>query len=213
MCHLPTHRVAPAARVLGVLCGVLLLGGCSGGRVVDPSLAGVAAPNGFTEARYPASGVKLSIPRDWTATSEQAPLVAIISSGPAVIALWRYPGTHPALTGIRTLHAALAALLVAIRAKQPHLTVEATGVSSVDGAGAVIIDAIERVNGRLRRVRSEHVYPDHAELVLDAYAPVAQFARIDHQVFSPVRRSLALIDGGVPRSGGAGTPTRSTAAR
>jgi hypothetical protein len=37
-----------------------------------------------------------------------------------------------------------------------------------------------------------HVYLPGAEVVLEEYAPPALFHRIDHAVFSPVKRSLRL---------------------
>ena len=59
-------------------------------------------------------------------------------------------------------------------------------------APAVELDALERVGGQLRRVRSIHVFLAHAEIVLDEYAPPGQFHAVNRAVFTPVRRSLAL---------------------
>jgi hypothetical protein len=209
--HSPTHVVAAALTLLGFIAVSLALGGCGGGAVVDPSLAAVASPAGFTVVSYPAAGVKLSVPRNWTTTPEPAPMLAVFSSGPAVMSLWRYPSTHPALTEPSQLQTALGRLTAAIRAREPSVRVQATGISRVDGDGAVIIDATERVNGRLRRVRTEHVYVDGAELVLDAYAPVSQFPTVDHAVFSPTRKSLALIHGSSARPAMTASTTTATA--
>lgn len=172
-----------------------------------PSLTATAAPTGFISIRYPGAGIALSIPRDWTATVATAPMVAVISSGQAVIALWRHPDARRPPATPPALHAALTALLGAARARNRTLRVQRTGLARVDGAGAVIIDGLERIGEHLRRVRSEHVYVPGAELVLEAYAPVGQFATVDHRVFSPVRKSLTLLHGGRP---GAGAPTTST---
>ncbi len=194
MRHHPTRAAVTALVMLALAGSALALGGCGSGRVTYASLAAAARPTRFVEVRYPAAGVALSVPRNWTRTAEKAPMVAVISSGPAIIALWRYRSGHPALTAASQLHGAQAALLGAARARDPGLRVERSGLSSVDGDGAVIIDALEQVDGKLRRVRSEHVYADGAEVVLDAYAPVSVFPRVDHEVFSPVRRSLTLLD-------------------
>jgi hypothetical protein len=192
-------------------CAVTVLGaGCGGGRVIDPSLTAPARPTSFIEARFPADGVALSLPRNWSLTDERAPMVAVISSGPAIIALWRYPSGHGAITATSRLTGALAALIRAVKARDPGLSVERTGVSSVDGDGAVIIDGLEQIDGKLRRVRSEHVYVAGAELVLDTYAPVPVFPRVDHAVFSPVRRSLSLLNDGRPGPGPATTSTSRT---
>jgi len=66
----------------------------------------------------------------------------------------------------------------------------------IDGARAVQLQARERIGGQVRRVSSTHVYVPGAELVLDEYAPPAQYAAIDRSVFAPIRRSLALLPAG-----------------
>jgi hypothetical protein len=42
------------------------------------------------------------------------------------------------------------------------------------------------------------VYAHGAELVLDAYAPPAEFARVDRTVFRPLLRSLTVKPPGPP---------------
>ncbi len=195
-----THAAFAGRTVPAMLCTALLLAGCGGGRVKAPNLSATVRPTGFLTVRYARDGVALRVPANWTATAEPSPMVAVYSSGSATISLWRFPSRSPAPTSTAQLQKALAALLGAAKARDPGLLVARTGLSSVSGAGAVIIDATERVAGKLRRVRSEHVYVDGAELVLDAYAPPGQFASVDHDVFSPVRKSLTLLDGGRPTS-------------
>ncbi len=211
MRHSRPHTAAPALAVPVLLCTALLLGGCSSGRVSAPDLAATAHPTGFERIRYPADGVSLAVPSNWTVTSETAPLIAVYSSGAATISLWRFPSAAPVISSAGRLRDALGALVTAARAKDPTFTVQRTGLSRVAGAGAVIIDALEHVSGKLRRVRTEHVYVDGAELVLDAYAPVTQFPSVDHAVFSPVRESLTLLNGGRPARGAVSTSTATTA--
>jgi hypothetical protein len=192
-----THASATTLTVVGLSCVAIVAGGC-GAHTVVPSFTTPVVPTGFLERAYPADGVRLSVPRNWSVTPETAPMVALVSSGTAIISLWRYPSRHPALSSPAQLRGALGALLSAARSADSTLAVDRTGFSSVDGAGAVIVDGLEQVAGKLRRVRSEHVYVDGAEIVLDAYAPAALFSSVDHTVFSPVRKSLALLDGGRP---------------
>jgi hypothetical protein len=205
--HPPTHAAGAALTVPALLCTALLLSGCGDGRVSAPQLSATAKPTGVLTIRYPSDGVTLQVPSNWTVTPEKSPMVAVYSSGSAIISLWRFPSRSGPITATPRLQKALAALVKATRARDPGLALERTGLSRVSGAGAVIIDAVEQVAGRLRRVRSEHVYVNRAELVLDAYAPPAQFPTVDHEVFSPVRESLTLLDGGRPASGVASTST------
>jgi hypothetical protein len=154
-------------------------------------------PGGFRAVSYADAGASLRAPRHWAAAAARAPLIATLSSGRAVIALWRYParpaGAPP--SGFAALTQAMRSLLGAARARDPGLRVLRSGLTSVDGAGAVELDVLERINGRLRRVRSEHIYLPGGEIVLEEYAPPALFPSVDHTVFSPVRRSLRLLPG------------------
>ena len=49
-------------------------------------------------------------------------------------------------------------------------------------------------NGSIQRsMRSLHAYGHGLEVVLDAFAPPRDFARVDEQTFGPMARSLRLI--------------------
>ncbi|WP_249009471.1 hypothetical protein [Conexibacter sp. DBS9H8] len=200
----------PAARgfILGVGVGLsVALSGCAR-RVQLPSLTTPVAPGRFLQIAYPKDGVRLDVPAGWSLTDEPPPLVAVISSGPALIALWHYrrPGSTGA-SSLAALEVRRAALLAAARRRDPSLQVNATALTHLDGAGAVILDVTGRVGARLRRIRSEHVYLPGAEIVLETYSPPALFPALDRRVFSPVRHSLALLSGGRSRLGAAHTTT------
>ena len=80
-----------------------------------------------------------------------------------------------------------------MRRRDPSIAALRVSQTEVDGARALRLDAQERVAGQLRQVTSTHVYVNGAELVLDEYAPPAQFAAVARDVFDPVRRSLTLL--------------------
>jgi hypothetical protein len=188
----------PVATVplMATLTLAISLAGCGDARTPAPDLTATSAPVGFRVLRYRADGLSLRAPRNWAVVSQGAPLVATVSSGQAVIALWRYPRPGTYATTDRTLLAhAEHALVAAATAREPSLRVVRSGVTTLDGRGAIVLSEMERINGRLRRVRSEHAYLDGAEVVLEEYAPPHLFPRIDHLVFSPVRRSLHLLAG------------------
>ena len=142
---------------------------------------------------YPNAGIALLAPRDWNVIAEQAPMVALFSSGDAVVTVYHFPRTAPPPSGQPALSATRDALLSAARAREPQLQLIRSGFLTVDKAAAVEIDAFERIDGVRRRVRSLHVYVPGSEIVIDEYAPPAIFHAVDHAVFSPVRRSLRLI--------------------
>jgi hypothetical protein len=179
-------------------CSALLLAGCGNSRTPVPDLNVPAAPVGFRTLRLSQAEVSLITPRNWTVTGQSAPLVLTLNSGPAVVALWRFvraaapPDSGTALAGAR------AALVTAARARDRTLTLLGSRLIRVDGVRAVELDARERIGGRVRRVSSTHVYVSGGELVLDEYAPPAQFTVVDRAVFAPIRRSLALLPTGSP---------------
>lgn len=174
---------------LGVAC--VGASGCGNARTRPPSLAVAARPNGFRALIYPAQGLSLEVPRDWSVLPGRAPLLGTISSGPAVAALWRYARTGAPPDGAALQHA-LALLVRAVRARDSTLRLLGARTLRVDRAPAVEIDAVERVSGVLRRVRSTHVYLPGGEIVLDEYAPVESFQLVDHLAFSPIKRSLTV---------------------
>jgi hypothetical protein len=176
--------------------GALALAGCVQ-RTAAPDLSRPAAPAGFHALGYPADGVALLAPTNWPLRPGRAPLVATFSSGDAVVALWRYPRSEAPPAGAAGLADARAALLAAARARDPGLRLIRAATVEIDHAGALELDAFERIGGSPRRVLSLHVYVPGAEIVLEEYAPAAGFHAVDHAVFSPVRRSLRLIPSGV----------------
>lgn len=174
------------------LCSVVFVSGCGNTRTKVPTTTAPAAPAGFHTLGYPQAGVVLSAPSNWSVQASASPQVATISSGPAVVALWRFPRSSPLPAGARALQAALRQLVAMAQARDATLQLIRSRVETIDGVPAVELDAFERIGGQERRVRSTHVFTPAAELVLDEYAPPAIFHAVDHAVFSPVKRSLRL---------------------
>jgi hypothetical protein len=166
--------------------------GCGNSRTAVPSSVLPAAPGVFRVLAYARSGIVLKAPLDWGVRTGKAPLVATVSSGNAVIALWRFPRRSAPPADRAALRGLMSALVSESRSREPGLRVIHALRSHAGSAPAVELDAIERVGGELRRVRSIHVFVHGAEVVLDEYAPPTQFAAVNRAVFGPVRRSLAL---------------------
>ena len=84
------------------------------------------------------------------------------------------------------------ALIAAVRSRQPDIRVIRARIVHLAGVRGIDVNAVERVKGQLRRVRSTHLYAGHEEIVLEAYAPTPVFHSVDRSVFSPLRRSLRI---------------------
>jgi hypothetical protein len=187
----------PAARLtrafLAFACPLLALAGCGNSRTPLPSQSAPATPAGFYELRYPGFNFTMQAPKGWRVLAEPAPLVNVITSGAAVVAVWRYPRTAPPPVGAAALRTATARLIAGARARDAGLQLIRAKLVRVGRTAAIELDALEQISGQVRRVRSTHVFLPGAELVLDEYAPLALFRSVDHLVFSPVKRSLRLL--------------------
>jgi hypothetical protein len=183
----------PRPTIVLALAGAALLAGCGNARTQPPEVATPGPPLGSDAVRYPAAGVAFQAPAGWRRQDAPvAPLIVSVSTGSAVLSVFRYPRSEPLPTKGKALRAAVAALAGA--AKQRDATVVAVKRSTltVDGKPAVVLRATETVAGLPRTVRSTHVYADGGEVVIDAMAPAADFKRVDAEVFRPVVRSLKL---------------------
>jgi hypothetical protein len=171
----------------------LLLAGCGSRPAAVPQVAAPAAPEGFHLITYRAAGLRLAAPRSWTTTPESPPLVTVISSGGAVISLWRYarPGDLPSTSS--QLQRAGRRLIAAALRRQPRLHVIGATLERLDGHPTVELEATEPNRTTQERVRSIHVFTPAAELVVEEYAPLKVFDRVDREVFQRVSRSLLVL--------------------
>ncbi len=175
-----------------VIAGV---GGCGNSRTPVPSVYRSIRPFGFHPFVLPQYGFGLVVPKNWSDLANQvrAPVVMIVASGAAVVAISRYARALPPPADAASLEQARIGLLAAIRARQPRFRLLGSRRLAVEGQPAVQVDGIEPIDGHRRRVRSLHVYTGTGELVLEEYAPVRSFPAVDRQVFTRVSRSLRLL--------------------
>jgi hypothetical protein len=166
--------------------------GCGRERIDPPDTTRPAVPAGIVPAAFPQAGLFFDRPENWPFQPGRPPLVASASSGTATVAVWRYLRSEPLPEGDAALEAAQQALEDAARARDRTFTLEEGRRLKVDGAPAIQLLGTESVAGSKRRVRSTHVYAKGAEIVLDAYAPEAEFARVDSEVFTPIVESLRI---------------------
>jgi len=176
-----------------VLAAAALTAGCGRDRLEPPDPARPASALDPAERRYPAAGLRFEAPDDLTFDAGQAPLVASTASGSASIAIWRYPRTEPLPRSEAALDAAADALVDAIKRRDPSFEqVGEVRRVRVDGARGLEVLGTQRVLGRVRRVRSTHLYAKQAEVVVDAYSAPRDFAGADRALFGPLVDSLKI---------------------
>ena len=193
-------RLALIAVVL--CCSASLLSSCGNSRTPVPNLAQPAQPSAFRTLHYSGSSVQQGVrrtwsiqfgaPSNWLVVPRRPPVVTVVSSGNAVVALWRYGRSAPTPVGADAYGQARRELTRAARRRDPSIQLISAENVQVAGDQGIELDAIEAIGGQRRRVRSTHLWVDGAEVVLDEYAPPAAFHSVDHSVFSPLKQSLRL---------------------
>jgi hypothetical protein len=185
-------RAVPPTVAISLTLASLVAAGCGNERQRAPDVSGTQKPAKATRVAYPADGVSLAAPPNWYRVPGSRPLVAFIVSGPAIVAVWRYPRKEPLPSAKSGLEQAQANLSDAVHAGDRSVRIETTKVVDVNGVKGIQLVVTERISGQLRRVRSTHLFDRKAEIVIDAYAPPGDFAQLDGSVFQPLLRSLRL---------------------
>jgi hypothetical protein len=177
--------------LLGIVAAVLLCG-CGNSRTPAPAAGRIYAPTGFRDVSYADAGIKLRAPDNWRIFPGTAPQVATIASGDGQIALWRYPRTEPLPVTRAQLRAARRALVAQVKVRDRTFRLTSSRIVVKPGLRGVELIGQATNEGERRLVRSLHAYEHGAEVVVDAFAPAADFARVDRETFGPVSRSLKL---------------------
>ena len=185
---------APKTTLVAVALAALLAG-CGNERTPVPDLAAVPAPPAFRDAFFDEQGIRFRAPTNWRVVPGDPPHVATVAIGSAQIGVWRYPRTEPLPETRAQLNAAREALVAQIERRDPTFKLTSTRLVMKPGVRAVEVVGIgaNLTNPAAQRsMRSLHAYGRGAEVVMDAFAPPKEFARIDDQTFGPVTRSLKL---------------------
>jgi hypothetical protein len=174
------------------LAAAVLLVGCGNDRTSPPEIGLIKAPGGFRTVSYPAQGVSLRIPRNWRAEVGEGTRVTTLNAGFGQITVWRFARTEP-LPDTRThLDNARTSLIAQVKQRDPTFDLQSSRLIRRAGMRAVELVGLQTNQGARRKTRSLHVYANKAETIVDAYAPLRDFERVDEQTFRPVMRSLKL---------------------
>jgi hypothetical protein len=179
-------------RALLATMPILALAGCGSGKDKAPDTAAIPTSGATVVVRYPGAGVSFKAPSGWRRQAGKAPLVAAVQTGQATIAVWRYPRTEQLPVTHTSLQAAKEALVAQIQKRDPSFKVRRAKLLHVGPKRAVQVLGLGTINGNPRMIRSTHIYTQKSEYVVDAYAPVTVFGRVDRGVFAPVLASLEI---------------------
>jgi hypothetical protein len=187
----------PALTACLATAAALALCACGNERTPRPDVATPGPPLGSTAASYPKAGIRFAAPGGWKTTPGTLPLVSTSQTGQATVAVWRYPRTEPLPVTSADLRRARRSLLKAVRTRDKTFRLKSARIKRIRRHPAIEVVGDETVAKHPRRVRSTHIFALGSEVVVDGYAPVAVFRRIDRTVFRPLVRSLRI---GRPRT-------------
>lgn len=169
-----------------------LLAGCGETRTRPLDVEHADAPIGSRPVSLPGAGVTFTAPQNWRDVAAAPPLAGGIRSKTATVAVWRYPRTEPLPRRAAALRAARTRLVERVRQRNPTFAVASSQVRRRGGAPAVELTGRQTIGALPYEVRSSHLFKAGAEVVVDAYAPPGDFARVDRTVFKPLLASLKV---------------------
>jgi hypothetical protein len=175
------------------LAALALLCGCGNPRQSPPDVLTPGPPLSAIKVVYPQAGIAFRSPGGWsTVRGGGANAVVTVSTGQAVIGIWRFPRTQPPPATPEELDAAIASLVNAAKTRDPSFTPLKTTHIEISGRPGIQVRALETVDGQQRMVRSTHIYAFGGEITVDSFCPVKDFKRVDAQVFRPLLQTLLI---------------------
>ena len=177
--------------LLLVLC-VSLLAACGEEPDDPPRVFDVKAPRGSEPADFPAAGMSFTRPANWKLRENAAPGVFQLVSGKAVVAGWAYQREEPLPETEAELEAAKDRLVDAIEDRDPDYRLEGAVVREFANAPAIDISGRQVISKLVLRIHSVHFFKGEIEYVIEAIAPLPDYALVDDRVMTPLLESLEL---------------------
>ncbi len=146
---------------------------------------------------YPAVGLSLELPRNFTVGGSAPPGVFRATFGAAVVSAFAYRRREELPGNEKELDEALERLERAAKARSSSFDLSGSTTLEVDGARAIALLGEQTISQSRLRTRSLHVFEGKAEYVIELLAPPREFERLDERVFELIRSSLE-ITGQVP---------------
>lgn len=179
------------------VAAAVLLAGCGNDPTPVPDLGAIPAPKSFRAAlMFKSQGLQFRAPTNWRIVNGEGTQLATVAIGEAQVGIWRYRRKEPLPETRSQLAAARTALVAQIKTRDPTFKLRRSRLVLKPGLRAIELlgTGTNITNSTVRRpIRSLHAYGHGLEVVMDAFAPRDQFARVDRQTFAPMTRSLKLL--------------------
>lgn len=179
-------------RLAGTLIAAAALAGCGNARTRPPDIEHPDAPYRSRAYDYQVAGVAFEAPENWQSLPADGPLIGGIRNKTGTVAIWRYPRTEPLPADRRALKEVRGLLEARVKLRNPTFRIRESRLRRRGGARGIELVGSQTIAGLPYEVRSSHLFKAGAEVVVDAYAPPADFARVDRTIFKPLLRSLEV---------------------
>ena len=177
----------------------LVPAGCGNERTPAPAIG--AEPSEETQTLdYPAVGLSVELPRDFTVEKAKRPGVFRATFGSAAVSAFAYRRREELPGNEKELKKALKRLEKATKERSSTFELTGSRTLEVDGSRAIELVGRQTISQSRLSTRSLHVFEGKAEYVIELLAPERQFDRLDKPLFDLIRSSLE-ITGKVPSSG------------
>jgi hypothetical protein len=174
--------------LISLIAATAALAGCGNERTPVPDVGTPAEPSASRDVLIEDAGVSFEAPHNWEPLAAQGSRVGGVGSGRATVAVWRYERDEPLpVTHADTRRVAqLLVEQVSERDAGAQLDRPVVDRRRIELRGTQTINDIEV------GMRSLHLFGHGAEVVVDAYAPLEQFEKVDETVFRPLLESVQL---------------------
>ena len=171
--------------------------GCGNERSPAPELSAEPAAEETQALDYPAVGLRLELPRNFTVQETERPGVFRATFGPASVSAYAYRRREEVPGNEKELQNAAERLEKATQERSSSFELSRSHTLEVDGARAIELIGRQTISQSRLRTRSLHIFKGKAEYVIELLAPPDEFERLDESVTELIRSSLE-ITGKVP---------------
>jgi hypothetical protein len=175
-------------RLILPLAAAAALAGCGNARTPPPNIDHAVDPTGERSYEIKDTGISFTAPVNWQPVAPIGSLVGGLRSKTATVAVWRYAREEPLPAGQQELADARQRLIERVKLQNPTLDLRRRKLRR----HGIELVGTQTIAGVPVGIRSVHVFRAGAEVVVDAYAPPADFDRVDETVFRPLLRTLKV---------------------
>ena len=192
-------RTAGVRRSLFFLLALLAVAsaGCGSERSPAPVLSAEPAEE-TKKLDYPAVGLSLELPRNFTVGKARRPGVFRATFGAAVVSAFAYRRREELPGSQEALDKALERLEKATKERASSFELRGSRTLEAGGARAIELLGRQTISQSPLRTRSLHIFKGEGEYVIELLAPPREFEGLDKRLSELIRNSLEITGNVAP---------------